>query len=154
MSTKWHGSAPSLKSGQHYLSTSSSPSRHCADQSAYSDASARHQPSASAESGIGEADRTLGPAPKVVRLIRSGIGISKGLNPWKSKSFGVVRVFRPHEVDVSEEVFVLVHDMANKSRMRLLPYLRRYLEECCPFTTSGDHADTLSFESKRTAPSA
>ena len=57
------------------------------------------------------------------------------------------------KVDVSEEVFVLVHDMANKSRMRLLPYLRRYLEECCPFTNSGDHADTLSFESKRTAPS-
>jgi hypothetical protein len=58
------------------------------------------------------------------------------------------------KVDVSEEVFVLVHDMANKSRMRLLPYLRRYLEECCPFTTPGDHADTLSFESTRTAPSA
>jgi hypothetical protein len=58
------------------------------------------------------------------------------------------------KVDVSEEVFVLVHDMANKSRMRLLPYLRRYLEECGPFTNPGDDPDSLTFESERTAPSA
>lgn len=55
------------------------------------------------------------------------------------------------KVDVSEEVFVLVHDMANKSRMRLLPYLRRYLEECCPFSNHGDHPDILTFESERTS---
>lgn len=57
------------------------------------------------------------------------------------------------KVDVSEEVFVLVHDMANKSRMRLLPYLRRYLEECCPFSNPSDRPDSLTFESKRTSRS-
>jgi len=58
------------------------------------------------------------------------------------------------KVDVSEEVFVHVHDMANNSRMRLLPYLRRYLEECCPFTNPGDDPDSLTFESKRIPRSA
>ena len=58
------------------------------------------------------------------------------------------------KVDVSEEVFVHVHDMANKSRMRLLPYLRRFLEDCCPFATPGDHPDSVSFESDRTSSTA
>lgn len=53
------------------------------------------------------------------------------------------------KVDVSEEVFVHVHDMANKSRMRLLPFLRRTLEDACSFATPGDGPDALTFESSR-----
>jgi hypothetical protein len=75
-----------------------------------------------------------------------------------SESTTTQAVTRPRrryiKVDVSEEVFVLVHDMANKSRMRLLPYLRRYLEEYCPFSNPGDHPNTATFGSERTSPSA
>ena len=75
-----------------------------------------------------------------------------------SESTTTQTVTRPRrryiKVDVSEEVFVLVHDMANKSRMRLLPYLRRYLEECCPFTNPGDHPNAATFGSERTSGSA
>ncbi len=53
------------------------------------------------------------------------------------------------KVDVSEDVFIHVHDMANKSRMRLLPYLRRFLEDCCPFDVPNPHSDSVSFESDR-----
>ena len=53
------------------------------------------------------------------------------------------------KVDVPEEVFVHVHDMANQSRMRLLPYLRRFLEEAWPYSTPGDRPDSISFSSSR-----
>lgn len=55
------------------------------------------------------------------------------------------------KVDVPEDVFIHVHDMANKSRMRLLPYLRRFLREARSFESPGDQPGSMAFGSDRTA---
>lgn len=49
------------------------------------------------------------------------------------------------KVDVAETTFIHVHDMANASRMRLLPYLRLYLKNAHTFQASGKHGDLAPF---------
>lgn len=51
------------------------------------------------------------------------------------------------KVDVEEEVFDSLHLMAAESRMRIQPYLRRFLAEAWPYTEPSDNRDTLSFSS-------
>ena len=51
------------------------------------------------------------------------------------------------KVDVPEETFVLLHDMAAKSRMRIQPYLRRFLQEAWPYRTPGDDPNAMTFAS-------
>ena len=51
------------------------------------------------------------------------------------------------KVDVEEEVFDSLHLMAAQSRMRIQPYLRRFLAEACPYPASNSNGDTLSCSS-------
>ena len=51
------------------------------------------------------------------------------------------------KVDVEEEVFDSLHLMAAQSRMRIQPFLRRYLAEACPYSEPSDNCDALSFSS-------
>ena len=41
-------------------------------------------------------------------------------------------------VVVPEELFYRLHDMANASRMRFIPYMRRFLEEAWPYPPSNE----------------
>ena len=41
-------------------------------------------------------------------------------------------------VTVPEEVFFQLHDMANASRMRFIPYMRRFLKKAWPYPPSGE----------------
>lgn len=40
-------------------------------------------------------------------------------------------------VVVPEELFYRLHNMANASRMRFIPYMRRFLEEAWPYPPPG-----------------
>ena len=51
------------------------------------------------------------------------------------------------KVDVEEEVFDSLHLMAAESRMRIQPYLRRFLAEAWPYPVSCETTDALSFSS-------
>ena len=51
------------------------------------------------------------------------------------------------KVDVEEEVFDSLHLMAAESRMRIQPYLRRFLAEAWSYPVSCDATDALSFSS-------
>ena len=51
------------------------------------------------------------------------------------------------KVDVEEEVFDSLHLMAAQSRMRIQPYLRRFLAEAWPYSEPSDNRDALSFSS-------
>ena len=55
------------------------------------------------------------------------------------------------KVDVDEEVFDSLHLMAAESRMRIQPYLRRFLAEAWPYTQPGDRLNSLSFSSGSTS---
>ena len=64
----------------------------------------------------------------------------------QSKSSGKPRR-RWVKVDVEEEVFDSLHLMAAESRMRIQPYLRRFLAEAWSYPVSCDATDALSFSS-------
>lgn len=49
------------------------------------------------------------------------------------------------KVDVSQETFDLLHDAANASRMRIIPFLRRYLSQAKPFVCQASSHGTFSF---------
>ena len=51
------------------------------------------------------------------------------------------------KVDVEEEVFNSLHLMAAESRMRIQPYLRRFLAEAWSYPVSCETTETLSFSS-------
>ena len=51
------------------------------------------------------------------------------------------------KVDVDEQVFDSLHLMAAQSRMRIQPYLRRFLAEAWSYPVPDDNGDTLSFSS-------
>jgi len=53
------------------------------------------------------------------------------------------------KVDVSEENFVHLHDMAAESRMRIQPYLRRFLQEAWPYSTPGEETNATTFACAR-----
>jgi hypothetical protein len=53
------------------------------------------------------------------------------------------------KVDVPEETFVLLHDMAAQSRMRIQPYLRRFLQEAWPYQSPGDNPGVRTFACDR-----
>lgn len=55
------------------------------------------------------------------------------------------------KVDVEEEGFDSLHLMAAESRMRIQPYLRRFLAEAWPYTEPSDNRDALSFSSGSTS---
>lgn len=52
------------------------------------------------------------------------------------------------KVDVEEEVFNALHLLAAESRMRIQPFLRRYLAEARSYSVPAANGDTLSFSSK------
>ena len=49
------------------------------------------------------------------------------------------------KVTVPEETFVRLHDMANESRMRIQPYLRRFLQEAWPYDTPSEETNATTF---------
>ena len=53
------------------------------------------------------------------------------------------------KVDVSEETFQLVHDMAAASRMRIMPYLRRFLQEAWSYSTPGESPTSMTYACDR-----
>ena len=55
------------------------------------------------------------------------------------------------KVDVEEEVFNSLHLMAAESRMRIQPYLRRFLAEAWSYPVSGETTEALSFSSRAVA---
>ncbi len=55
------------------------------------------------------------------------------------------------KVDVEEEVFDILHLMAAESRMRIQPYLRRFLAEARSYPQPCNSGDTLSFSSRHTS---
>ena len=55
------------------------------------------------------------------------------------------------KVDVEEEVFDSLHLMAAQSRMRIQPYLRRFLSEARSYPEPSDKRDALSFSSGSTS---
>lgn len=64
-----------------------------------------------------------------------------------SKSGESSRRRRWVKVDVSEVVFDKLHQMATQSRMRVQPYLRRFLAEACPFSTPSADPAALTYSS-------
>ena len=50
---------------------------------------------------------------------------------------------------VPEETFILLHDVANQSRMRMQPYLRRYLHQAQPFPSPPSDGDPVTFSCDR-----
>lgn len=58
------------------------------------------------------------------------------------------RVRRWVKVDVSPEVFDHLHDMAHESRMRMIPYLRRFLEEAWSYPPASTECRYPSFAAK------
>lgn len=55
------------------------------------------------------------------------------------------------KVDVEEEIFDSLHLMAAESRMRIQPYLRRFLAEAWSYSEPSDNRDALSFSSSSTS---
>ena len=51
------------------------------------------------------------------------------------------------KVDVEEDVFVSLHLMAAESRMRIQPYLRKFLAEAHSYPEPSDNRNALSFSS-------
>lgn len=51
------------------------------------------------------------------------------------------------KVDVPEDVFDSLHQMAAQSRMRVQPYLRRFLAEAWPYPSPSDNPEALTFSS-------
>ena len=51
------------------------------------------------------------------------------------------------KVDVDEEVFDSLHLMAAESRMRIQPYLRKFLAEAHSYPEPSDNRNALSFSS-------
>lgn len=52
------------------------------------------------------------------------------------------------KVDVEPEVFDDLHLKAAQSRMRIQPYLRRYLSEASPYSSPSDNPETLTYSSE------
>jgi hypothetical protein len=55
------------------------------------------------------------------------------------------------KVDIDEKVFDTLHLMAAESRMRIQPYLCRFLAEAWPYSECSDNPAALSFSSGLTS---
>ena len=66
-------------------------------------------------------------------------------SPGASGRYKTPPGMRNIRVVVDEKTFVHLHDMANKSRMRFQPYLRRFLQEAKSYETPSKQPGAVSF---------
>lgn len=91
------------------------------------------------------------PTPKA---IQAGNGPSQDERGSHATDLVTTRPRRRYvKVDVPEDVFLHLHDMANESRMRFLPYLRRFLQEAWPYRNPSESADGIPFGTTAAADS-